>query len=192
MTPAPVAPAPVATAGGGRIPPPPAPPVIPATPAAPSNSAPKATIKPKQPQQQRTSGRTANQNYRDQVSAQAATAAARAPQPAQPRGPDMISKIAAAPVNALTKGIGAYSRIVNAPRALGQALKSAAGGAPQQLQRQIAGTARRGGITAAADPVATDTVPVQQNAGRAEELIQRIRKNPNDQQAITALRSLKS
>lgn len=156
---------------------------------------------------------TANQNYRNQVAAQAAAAkmvppqpvaptpprAAAQPQPAQPRAiaqpqrPDMISKIAAAPVNALTKGIGAYSRIVNAPRALGQALKSAAGGAPQQLQQQIAGAARRGGITAATAPGAVPPQPaVQQNVSRVEELIQRIRKNPNDQQAISALRSLKS
>jgi len=108
------------------------------------------------------------------------------------KGPDIISRIAAAPFNALNKGIGAYSNIVNAPRKLGQALKAAAGGEPYPLQQQIAGTAKKAGLTAVKQPEPGSQSAAQQYSTQQKinDLIQRIRKNPNDQQAIVQLKGM--
>lgn len=111
---------------------------------------------------------------------------------AKSSGPGIISRVAAMPVKALQKGIGAYSKIVNAPRALGQSLKAAAAGEPYQLQQQIGAAAQKAGFTAVPPAEPTTPAAAQQytKQQKIDDLVQRIRKNPNDQQAIMALKSL--
>jgi hypothetical protein len=110
----------------------------------------------------------------------------------KPSGPGLISRVAAMPVQALQKGIGAYSKIVNAPRALGQSLKAAAAGEPYQLQQQIGTAAQKAGFTAVppAEPSTPAAAQQYTKQQKIDDLVQRIRKNPNDQQAIMALKSI--
>jgi hypothetical protein len=113
--------------------------------------------------------------------------------PARASASSILGKVVSAPIRALQKGIGAYSAITNAPRALGQSLKAAAGGDPYRLQQQIGSIPRAVGLPAI-PPTQTQSSTQPQVANvqqKIDDLIQRIRKNPNDQQAIIALKSLK-
>lgn len=114
--------------------------------------------------------------------------------PARASATNILGKVVSAPIKALQKGVGAYSAITNAPRALGQSLKAAAGGDPYRLQQQIGNIPRVVGLPAI-PPTQAQSSTQPQVAGaqqKIDDLIQRIRKNPNDQQAIIALKSLKS
>jgi hypothetical protein len=96
----------------------------------------------------------------------------------QPKQQGILSKIAQAPFKALQKGVGAYSKITNAPRALGRSLKAAAQGQPQQLQQQIGSVAG---------------MPANNNKQlEINNLLQRLRTNPNDNQAMSRLKALKA
>jgi len=182
------APAAAATPGGGKIPPPP-----PGSKPPPPSSGGRGRRGERgggvgiQPQQSPTSLSGLQQQFRGM-----GLAPGKQGQQPQQKGPDIISRIAAAPFNALNKGIGAYSKIVNAPRKLGQALKAAAGGEPYPLQQQIAGTAQKAGLTAVKQPEPASQAAAQQysNQQKINDLIQRIRKNPNDQQALTQLKGM--
>jgi hypothetical protein len=96
----------------------------------------------------------------------------------QPKQQGVLSRIAQAPFKALQKGVGAYSKITNAPRALGQSLKAAAQGQPQKLQQQIGSVAG---------------IPANNNKQlEINNLLQRLRTNPNDNQAMSRLKALKA
>ena len=183
-TPQPAPPtAPVAPAGGGRIPPPPTPPRPSSPPADPSNNKPRGIPNPKQPQQQQRAPRPYNLGGLQQQWQQMGLGPS-AKANALPRGPKqqgMLSKIAQAPFKALQKGVGAYSAITNAPRALGQSLKAAAGGDPYRLQQQIGSIPRAIGLPA---------VQVKTQQDKLQNLTNQLSQQPTNQQLVQQIQQL--
>jgi hypothetical protein len=81
----------------------------------------------------------------------------------------------------LQKGVGAYSAITNAPRALGQSLKAAAGGDPYRLQQQIGSIPRAVGLPA---------VQVKTQQDKLQYLTNLLSQQPANQQLVQQIQQL--
>lgn len=101
--------------------------------------------------------------------------------PARASASNILGKVVSAPIRALQKGVGAYSAITNAPRALGQSLKAAAGGDPYRLQQQIGSIPRAVGLPA---------VQVKTQQDKLQNLTNQLSQQPANQQLVQQIQQL--
>jgi len=101
--------------------------------------------------------------------------------PARASASNILGKVVSAPIKALQKGVGAYSAITNAPRALGQSLKAAAGGDPYRLQQQIGSIPRAVGLPA---------VQVKTQQDKLQNLTNQLSQQPANQQLVQQIQQL--
>ena len=101
--------------------------------------------------------------------------------PARASASNILGKVVSAPIKALQTGLGAYSAITNAPRALGQSLKAAAGGDPYRLQQQIGSIPRVAGLPA---------VQVKTQQDKLQNFINQLSQQPTNQQLVQQIQQL--